>query len=179
LCKIGSMAFNASMSTDLLAGYAAVVATAGVGWQAFVWQAGRRERSKQNAGELKVKLKAMILGNGPTLHGDIVNDNDYAIHLEWITIASSHSDFKQRVKLLREGHEMLYKPVTPFSAGIPGELAGHHGAHFDWDKHRLESLLGEEALPSLESGFEVTLTVETTVGRQFSASDVFKEYVIL
>lgn len=157
---------------DVVAGYAAVVATGALGWQVYQWRSGR-------AGRLDLTVKCSWRGrNNPYVEGTIYNINDYRVRLDGLTLTV----YAER-KNPRFGASVM---LTPEEAGLPGEVPAHDGVTFKVEGKQVPGGMPQvwvskdryraDRRQPVRTGHYLRATVVTSLHHRFSAGVEFTEY---
>lgn len=144
------------MTIDPVAAYAAVVATAALGWQVYQWRSERR-------GSLSVWMVAHWWASTDhddeawSLNGVITNRNDYPVRLDGLSLLTAPPG--------RETKRVIGPVHRPGEMGLPDEIPARANARFDWPKSELERML--LGLP-FRPGDTVKLIVVNSLFHDFS-----------
>jgi hypothetical protein len=152
------MRHDQAMSIDPVAVYAAVVATAALGWQVYQWRSERR-------GKLRLDVWAHWWRGTDEddeawmVWGTIVNRNDYPVGLRRIGLVTTPSK--------KDSRRRLGPTKSPEELGLPDEIPARSSAHFEWEKTDLERKLHGM---SFRPGDTLKLTVVNSLYELSSAS---------
>lgn len=151
---------------DLVAVYAAVVATGALGWQVYQWRLDRNA-----ALEISIHLDK----DRTFINGTIRNNNDYPVKILGVGVSIVQADRNPRSTrptrtlmvqkvTLRVGFRSMgldfhgtlpVKQMTAEEAGVPDVIQAHEGVRFR----------GE--MPKLEPGYIVRVGVMSSLGRVY------------